>query len=78
MSTELEGILLVTEALDLPERPGPSARRDVDSDSDDLQDEDPSSRMRSAATSSNVRAPRNIRSSQKKIADDDSDFEFDM
>ncbi len=77
MSTELEGILLVTEALDLPDRPGPSARRDEDSDSDDLPDDDPS-RMRSAATSSNARAPKNIRSSQKKIADDDSDFEFDM
>lgn len=76
--TELEAILLVTEALDLPERSGPSVRRDDGSDSEDLEDDDPSSRMRSAATSTNARAPKNLRSAQKKTGDSDSDFEFDM
>jgi len=75
---ELEAILLVTGALDLPDRPGPAPKRN-DEDEDDLEDEDddPSSRMRSAATSINSRAPRNIRQAPKKN-DSDSEFEFDM
>ncbi|KAF8162826.1 thioredoxin-like protein [Crassisporium funariophilum] len=75
---ELEAILLVTGALDLPDRPGPAERK-VDGDSDEDEDDgDPSSRMRSAATSTNARPPKNIRSSQMKGNDSDSDFEFDM
>jgi hypothetical protein len=76
---ELEAILLVTGALDLPDRPGPSEKKNDDEDEDDLEDEDddPSSRM-SAATSTNARHQKNIRSSQKKGNDSDSDFEFDM
>jgi len=75
---ELEAILLVTGALDLPDRPG--TRRKDDDEEDDLEDldDDPSSRMRSAATSTNARPPKNIRSSQTKKDDSDSDFEFDM
>lgn len=78
LPTELEAILLVTEALDLPDRPGPAPKRS-DEDDDDLEDEDddPSSRMRSAATSTNSRPPRNIRQAPKKN-DSDSEFEFDM
>ncbi|KAF8968312.1 thioredoxin-like protein [Flammula alnicola] len=77
---ELEAILLVTGALDLPDRPGPAPERRDDEDEDDLEeeDDDPSSRMRSAATSTNARPQRNIRSSQRKGDDSDSDFEFDM
>ncbi|KAF8158730.1 thioredoxin-like protein [Pholiota molesta] len=75
---ELEAILLVTEALDLPDRPGPASKREEEDD-DDLEDDDgdPSSRMRSAATSTNAWPPKNIRSSKKKD-DSDSEFEFDM
>ncbi|PPQ77584.1 hypothetical protein CVT25_011376 [Psilocybe cyanescens] len=76
---ELEAILLVTGALDLPDRSGPVESRH-DENEDDLEDDDgdPSSRMRSAATSTNVRPQRNIRSSKQKKDDSDSDFEFDM
>ena len=76
---ELEAILLVTGALDLPDRPG--TRRNYDDDEeDDLEDldDDPSSRMRSAATSTNARPPKNISSSQTKKDESDSEFEFDM
>ncbi|KAF4614981.1 hypothetical protein D9613_003302 [Agrocybe pediades] len=77
---ELEAILLVTGALDLPDRPGTLEEKQKSRDEEDegdLEEEDdfPSSKMRSAATSTNSRAPRNIR--QKK-EDSDSEFEFDM
>ncbi|KAH9484057.1 Phosducin-like protein 3 [Psilocybe cubensis] len=75
---ELEAILLVTGALDIPDRVEPTGGKDEEEDEDFEEDDgDPSSRMRSAATSTNARAPRNIRS-QKKKDDSDSDFEFDM
>jgi len=77
LKIELEAILLVTGALDLPDSPGPNVNQG-DEDEDDLEyeDDDPSSRMRSAATSTNFRPQKNIR--QQKANDSDSDFEFDM
>ncbi|KAJ3508949.1 hypothetical protein NLJ89_g5474 [Agrocybe chaxingu] len=75
---ELEAWLLVTGALDLPDRPGP--KRTGGSDDEDLEDDlsdDPSSGMRSSSAFTNARPQKNIRSSQKKN-DSDSDFEFDM
>ena len=82
----MEAILLVTGALDLPETfsqaSGYGGRRvEEDGDDDDGHDEDdydPSSRMRSAVTSTNARPLKNIRSSQKNKNDSDSEFEFDM
>ncbi|KAF8810067.1 thioredoxin-like protein [Phlegmacium glaucopus] len=78
---ELEAILLVTGALDLPETFGRASeydgRREEDCDDDD-DDGDPSSRMRSAVTSTNARPLKNIRSSQRNKNDSDSEFEFDM
>ena len=47
-----------------------------DSDLEDLEDDDPSSRMRSASTSVNAKVPKNLRG--KKGDDSDSDFEFDL
>jgi hypothetical protein len=82
--SELEAILLVTGALDLPETfSGYGGHRVKEDDSDDHSDDDdddddPSSRMRSAVTSTNARHSRNIRSSQKNKSDSDSEFEFDM
>lgn len=76
--------MLVTGALDLPETFGQasenSGRRaeEGSDDEDDEDDGDPSSRMRSAVTSTNARPLKNIRSSQKNKNDSDSDFEFDM
>jgi len=69
LKIELEAILLVTGALDFPDRPGPNINQGD-------EDDDPSSRMRSAATSTNFRPQKNIR--QQKANDSDSDFEFDM
>jgi len=81
--SELEAILLVTGALDLPETfsgyGGHRVEEDGDDDGgDDDDDDDPSSRMRSAVTSTNARPLKNIRSSQKNKNDSDSEFEFDM
>jgi len=75
---ELEALLMVSGAIDLPERRRPGEAERDDDGSENEQDNDPSSRMRSAATSTNVRAPKNVRGSQKKAEDSDSDFEFDM
>ena len=82
---ELEAILLVTGALDLPETflqaseyGGRRVEEDGDRDDGDDDDDDPSSRMRSAVTSTNARPRKNIRSSQKNKNDSDSEFEFDM
>ncbi|KAH7928197.1 thioredoxin-like protein [Leucogyrophana mollusca] len=76
---ELEAILMLCDAIDLPEhgRPG-EGRGQEENSSDEEDDGDPSSRMRSAATGVNVRAPKNIRGPAKKGDDSDSDFEFDM
>jgi len=78
---ELEALLMVCGAIDLPERRRPGEARDsndVGSDDDD-EDDDPSSRMRSAATATNTRSAKNIRGPAKKGGgDSDSDFEFDM
>ena len=79
----MEAILLVTGALDLPEKFSGYGGHRVEEDSDDDDrndddDDDPSSRMRSAVTSTNARHPKNIRSSQKNKNDSDSEFEFDM
>ncbi|KAK0458513.1 thioredoxin-like protein [Desarmillaria tabescens] len=77
-SEELEAILLMTGAVDLPDVPPTEQRRgDDDSDDDDSEDRrDPSARMRSAATSTNGRTQKNIRRSGDD--GDDSDFEFDL
>jgi len=78
---ELEALLMVCGAVDLPERRRPGEARDGedDSDSDDgIDDDDPSSRMRSAATVTNARSMKNVRGPAKKTDGSDSDFEFDM
>ena len=77
---ELEAILLVTGALDIPEVSRPAERRpDDDEDSAEEEDYDPSSRMRSATTATNGRSKRNIRGPEKKKGNDsDSDFDFDL
>lgn len=76
---ELEAILLVTGALDIPEVSRPAERRPDDDDSAEEEDYDPSSRMRSATTATNGRNKRNIRGPEKKKGDDsDSDFDFDL
>lgn len=77
---ELEAILLVTGALDIPEVSRTAERRaDDDDDSAEEEDCDPSSRMRSATTATNGRSKRNIRGPEKKKGNDsDSDFDFDL
>jgi hypothetical protein len=77
LKTELEAILLVTGALDLPDRLGPDVNQGGE-DEDNLEDEDDglSSRIRSSATFTSSFPQRNIR--EKKGNDSDSDFEFDM
>lgn len=76
---ELEALLMVCGAIDLPERrrPGEVRGRD-DNGSDEEEDDDAYPRMRSAATATNARAPKNVRGAAKKADDSDSDFEFDM
>jgi len=79
---ELEALLMVCGAVDIPERRLPGEVRDPDtdrSDDDDGDDDDPSSRMRSAATATNIRSAKNVRGTAKNGGgDSDSDFEFDM
>jgi hypothetical protein len=83
---ELEAVLLLSGAIDPNEailtsnQPSSSSAREDDlSDDEEEWDNDRSSKMRSAATSVNARAPRNIRGPVKKNKDDDdSDFEFDL
>ncbi|SJL04709.1 related to phosducin homolog, likely to be involved in regulation of pheromone response [Armillaria ostoyae] len=76
-SEELEAILIMTGAVDVPDVPPEQRRDDDDSDDDDSEDRrDPSARMRSAATSTNGRTQKNIRRSGDN--EDDSDFEFDL
>ncbi|KIM55211.1 hypothetical protein SCLCIDRAFT_17448 [Scleroderma citrinum Foug A] len=72
---ELETVLILCGAVEPIDRPSNGNRsRDNESDDDDYGD-DPSSRMRSAATSTNARSQKNIRGTTKGS---DSDFEFDM
>ncbi|KAG2758031.1 thioredoxin-like protein [Suillus brevipes Sb2] len=73
---QLEALLILCGALDLPSGPL-GERRAPDADDSEEEDDDTSSRMRSAATSTNARAPKNIRAQSKKD-DSDSEFEFDM
>jgi len=76
---ELEALLMVSGAIDLPERRRPGEAPDRDDDrSDDEEEDDEYPKMRSAATASNARAPKNVRGPAKKADDSDSDFEFDM
>lgn len=65
-------------AIDPAEQPFQSGKRGQDrSDSSDEEDDDLSSRMRSAATRTNAQVPKNIRGLPRKD-DSDSEFEFDM
>lgn len=70
---ELEAMLLVSGAVDLPERPPPGSRREEEESED--EDDDATSRMRSNVTRTNAKTHKNIRSSKD---DPDSDFEFDL
>ncbi|KAI0373237.1 thioredoxin-like protein [Pilatotrama ljubarskyi] len=75
---ELEAVLILAGAIIPRQRIPPGSERDSDDeDGSDLNDvdDDPSSRMRSAATSTNAKAPKNIRGRKD---DSDSDFEFDL
>ena len=75
LNSELEAFLMACGAIDKPDRRRPEEVRNRDNDeSDDYSDDDSSSRMRSAATSTNARSAKNIR----EPTNDDSDFEFDM
>lgn len=80
---ELEVALVVSEAINTPPSfpPASDRRRDDDSEDEDSDDDrKPSSRMRSAGTSTNGRTGKNIRQggTKKKGDDDDSDFDFDL
>ena len=72
ISSELEAVLILAGAI-VPQRAS-YERKDSGNSSDEEEDDDPSSQMRSAATSTNARAPKNIR----RKDDNDSDFEFDL
>ncbi|KAH6919139.1 GTPase inhibitor [Coprinopsis sp. MPI-PUGE-AT-0042] len=86
LQEELEAVLLLSGAIDPNEAllasnqtSSSSTREDDLSEDEEEWDNDRSSKMRSAATSVNARAPRNIRGPAKKNKDDDdSDFEFDL
>ncbi|KAF5358534.1 hypothetical protein D9756_001948 [Leucocoprinus leucothites] len=71
---ELEAMLIMSSAIDPPEKPPPGSRR-RDSDESEDEGEDASSRMRSKVASTNARAQKNVRSSRD---DSDSEFEFDI
>ncbi|KAI0831672.1 thioredoxin-like protein [Trametes gibbosa] len=72
---EMEAVLILAGGIIPQQRLPPGSEHDSDnSDLEDL-DDDPSSRMRSAATSTNAKAPKNVRG---KKEDSDSDFEFDL
>ncbi|KAJ3566675.1 hypothetical protein NP233_g6849 [Leucocoprinus birnbaumii] len=70
---ELEAMLIMSGAVDPPEKPPPGTRR-ADDESED-EDENISSGLRPTLASSNARTQKNIRSSKD---DYDSDFEFDI
>ncbi|KAG1743189.1 thioredoxin-like protein [Suillus paluster] len=74
---ELEALLILFGVLEPPLRGPLGEQRAHDGDDSEQEDDDPYSRMRSAATSTNARAPKNIRGQTKKD-DSDSEFEFDM
>jgi len=73
---ELEAVLILAGAI-IPQQlpPTKSSRDDHSSDEEDEFDDEPSSRMRSAATRTNARSAKNIRNSTKE---DDSDSDFDL
>ena len=73
--SELEAILLVTGALDIPNRPSPKHSRG-DEDEDSSEGELSSDKMRRSGVP--TRHQKNVRSSGRKEGDDDSDFEFDL
>nr|VWP01457.1 Anthranilate--CoA ligase (EC [Ganoderma boninense] len=76
---ELEAVLILAGAIIPQQRRPPDEDRDRDdsgSDLDDLEDDDPSSRMRSASMRTNAQPQKNLRG--KKGDDSDSDFEFDL
>ena len=81
---ELEAVLLLTGALDLPDRLPPKVNTARDDDDDGDSSEDgygvPSTRkMRSAVTTTNAKSVKNVRSSGGRgKGDSDSEFEFDM
>ncbi|KAF9239688.1 thioredoxin-like protein [Melanogaster broomeanus] len=78
---ELEAILFLCGVVDPPEHPPQGARGSHDNDnesSDDGEDDDLSSRMRSAATRLNAHSAKNVRGPARNRDDSDSDFEFDM
>lgn len=77
----MEAVLLVTGALDIPDRPPPKRTGgggDEEDDEESSEDEGSSHKMRSAVTATNARHQKNVRSSGRKKGDSDSDFEFDI
>ncbi|KAI0320294.1 thioredoxin-like protein [Amylostereum chailletii] len=74
---ELEALLIVAGAIIPPERrpPGKSRGDNDDSDGEDVEDHDRSSRMRSTSTWTN-HTSKNVRNSEKKEDDSDSDFDL--
>lgn len=79
IAAELEAVLILAGAIIPQQRLPPGEDRDHDdpgSDLEDLEDDDPSSRMRSASTRTNAPPQKNLRG--KKGDDSDSDFEFDL
>lgn len=75
--TELEAVLVLAGAI-IPPKRGPLGEDKSRSDSDEDDDSDGGPPSRSAATKTNGRTAKNVRSSTKKADDDDSDFEFDL
>ncbi|KIK99752.1 hypothetical protein PAXRUDRAFT_822436 [Paxillus rubicundulus Ve08.2h10] len=78
---ELEAILMLCGAIDPLGQSSHGARvgrGDEKGDSEEEEDNDPSCRMRSAATATNARSTKNVRGPARKGDDSDSDFEFDM
>lgn len=77
---------MLSDAIHLPDRLPPRRRGEDSSDDDDDEDfgarvrskssNDPSDRMRSAATGVNARSAKNIRNTRR--VDDEDEFEFDI
>ena len=75
-AAELEAVLILAGAIIPQQRRPPDEDKDDNdsgSDFDDLEDDDPSSRMRCASTRTNAKPQKNVRA--KKGDDSDSDFE---
>lgn len=68
-------MLIMSSAIDPPEKAPPGSRPRGDSASEDEDDREASSRMRSKVANTSARSQKNIRSSRD---DSDSDFEFDI